>query len=62
MNGYQLLAENVFRWERRGRGGLIFPAPVALEPPFIPFPGHRVIFDGPADDGTRHTIFSKAIE
>jgi hypothetical protein len=62
MNGYQLLAENVFRWERRGRGGLIFPAPVALEPPFIPFPGHRVIFDGPADDGTRHTIFSKAID
>ena len=62
MNGYQQLAENVFRWERRGRGGLIFPAPVGLEPPFIPFPGHRVTFDGPADDGTRHTIFSKAID
>ena len=62
MNGYQQLAENVFRWERRGRGGLMFPAPVGLEPPFIHFPGHRVIFDGPPDDGTRHTLFSKGID
>ncbi len=59
MNGYQQLADNVFRWEKRGRGGLIYPRPVGLEPPFVPFPGHRVTFEGPPDDGRRHTIISK---
>lgn len=61
MNGYERLAENVFRWEKRGRGGLLYPRPVALEPPFVPFPGHRVNFDGPDDDGTRHTLISGVI-
>jgi Type IV secretion-system coupling protein DNA-binding domain/TraM recognition site of TraD and TraG len=59
MNGYEQLTENVFRWEKRGRGGLLFPEPVGLEPPFVPFPGHRVTFDGPEDDGTRHTFLSR---
>ena len=56
---YQRLAENFYRWEKRGRGELIHEWPVELEPPFIPFPGHRLPLEGPRDDGVRPTFLSK---
>ena len=59
MTVYERLAENFYRWENRGRGGLTYEWPVELEPPFIPFPGHRLRLEGPVDDGTRPTFLSK---
>lgn len=42
MNLSEELATNFYRWEQRGRGVELFPAPVGLEPPFVAFPGHRI--------------------
>lgn len=58
MNFYEELTENFHRWERRGRGTLLFDAPVEVEPPFVPFPGHRIDFGENPDDGTKHTVLS----
>jgi len=57
MSLQQELAANFHRWERRGRGIEVFPAPVELEPPFAPFPGHRLKSGG--DTGLKPTFFSK---
>lgn len=49
--------EHFYQWEQRGRGWLLAPFPVSLEPPFHPFFGHYV----PApyiDDGRRPTLLS----
>lgn len=45
------LTEQFYRWELRGRGWMMWPGCVELEPPFRPFEGHclrasRVIDDG----------------
>lgn len=51
------LTEQFYQWEQRGRGWLLAPYPISLEPPFHPFWGHYV----PApyiDDGKRSTILS----
>lgn len=53
------LTANFYRWEGRGRGVQLFDAPVELEPPFVPFPGHRVVLDGPVDAGRKESVFSK---
>jgi hypothetical protein len=45
-------------WEERTRGRLVYPHPVAPEPPFVPFPGHRVRETALADDGRRPTALS----
>jgi hypothetical protein len=55
--------ERFSAWEHRCRGHLLYPAAVALEPPFVSFPGYR--FATPRrDDGRRETrlsgFFSKA--
>lgn len=57
MSLQQELAANFRQWERRGRGIELFPAPVELEPPFVPFPGHRLKSTG--DTGSRPTFLSK---
>ena len=60
MSLYDQLADNFFRWEQRGRGVDLFPAPVELEPPFVAFPGHRVMFENPQrDSGVQETFFSR---
>jgi hypothetical protein len=33
-------SEFFYAWEKRGRGTLVYPEPVLLEPPFVPFIGH----------------------
>jgi hypothetical protein len=53
------LTANFYRWERRGRGVQLFEAPVELEPPYVPFPGHRVVFEGPVDAGRKESVFSR---
>lgn len=51
------LTEQFYAWELRGRGWQEFPHPVALEPPFLPFPGYFL----PAlkDDGHRPTFLGR---
>jgi hypothetical protein len=52
------LTEQFYRWELRGRGWLVFPEPVCLEPPFRPFLGHFLPAAGRADEGRKHTRLS----
>lgn len=46
------LTQQFYAWEMRGRGWMVWPAPVELEPPFRPFVGHYVT-PGPAVDDAR---------
>ena len=45
------LTEQFYRWELRGRGWLIWPDSVQLEPPFRPFEGHFLSSRPIIDDG-----------
>ena len=47
------LTANFYRWEQLGRGVQLFEAPEQMEPPFISFPGDRVVFDGPVHLGRK---------
>jgi Type IV secretion-system coupling protein DNA-binding domain len=62
INPYGTSAEQLTRhfhaWERRGRGWDVYPAPVALEPPFRPFPGHYVWQLPFSDDGRSPGFFA----
>jgi hypothetical protein len=65
MTIHDQLTANFHRWEQRGRGVELFPAAVALEPPFVAFPGHRVRFandgrDG-RDSGAKPTFLSQLV-
>ncbi|MEI8233301.1 MAG: type IV secretion system DNA-binding domain-containing protein [Verrucomicrobiota bacterium] len=53
------LTEQFYRWEMRGRGGLLFDAPVSPEPPFVPFTGHLLPRQNAVDDGRRETVGSR---
>src|SRR5688572_18148191 len=53
----ELLTEQFNRWERRGRGWMVWPHPVELEPPFRPFLFHHVERTV-IDDGRRATFLS----
>ncbi|MEI6561381.1 MAG: type IV secretion system DNA-binding domain-containing protein [Verrucomicrobiota bacterium] len=53
------LSEQFYRWEMRGRGGLLFDAPITPEPPFFPFSGHFLPRRNAVDDGRRETIGSR---
>ncbi len=51
------LTEQFYAWELRGRGWQEFPSAVALEPPYVPFPGY---FLPPIrDDGHRPGLLSR---
>ena len=53
------LTEQFYRWEMRGRGGLLFDMPISPEPPFCSFPGHYIPRRNAVDDGRRETIGSR---
>lgn len=55
----RLLTEQFYRWELRGRGWADWGGPVELEPPFRPFPGHRLPAGCFADDGRIETPGSR---
>lgn len=60
MNIHEQLAANFYRWEQRGRGVELFPAAVELEPPFVPFPGHRLrLGSSSGDTGAKETLLSR---
>ena len=47
----ELLTRQFYQWEQRGRGWLVWPEPVELEPPFRPFEGHSIPQAYFGDDG-----------
>lgn len=53
------LTEQFYRWEMRGRGGLLFDAPITPEPPFSSFPGHLLPRRNAVDDGRKETVGSR---
>jgi predicted DNA-binding transcriptional regulator AlpA len=52
------LNRQFYSWEQRGRGWLVWDAPVEIEPPFRPFFGHFHQGVGTADDGRKPTLLS----
>ena len=52
----ELLTQNFYDWEKRGRGWQVWLCPVELEPPFRPFFGH-ILPSSPAQDDTRKPTF-----
>lgn len=56
----ELLTDQFYAWERRGRGWLLWDEPVELEPPYRPFfiPHRRSDPDG-LDDGRKPTFLSR---
>ncbi|MDE2106436.1 MAG: type IV secretion system DNA-binding domain-containing protein, partial [Patescibacteria group bacterium] len=58
---HEQLSEQFFKWERRGRGWQVFPEPVSLEPPFVPFV-RRSVPDTPiVDDGRRPSFLGSLV-
>ena len=56
------LTKQFYRWEQRGRGWQMFPEPVAVEPPFVPFHGHFLPNTPIVDDGRKPTFLSSLVE
>lgn len=58
------LTENFYRWERRGRGWLVWDVSVELEPPFEPFFHHYTSQQQSQlnDDGRKSTFLSSLAE
>src|SRR5947208_2088864 len=54
----ELLTEQFYAWEKRGRGWHLYPYPVTLEPPFRPFLFHFALSGPVYDDARRPTFFS----
>jgi hypothetical protein len=57
----ELLTDQFYRWELRGRGWFVFDSPVAVEPPFRPFTGHFLPPPSEVDDGRRTTVGSRML-
>lgn len=53
-----LLTQQFYNWEIRGRGWMVWPDPVELEPPFRPFEGHVLPPSFFTDDGRQGTFFT----
>ncbi len=47
----ELLTQQFYDWEKRGRGWSVWPKPVDIEPPFRPFLGHFLPPCAVTDDG-----------
>ncbi|MCG3198787.1 MAG: hypothetical protein GHCLOJNM_03294 [bacterium] len=64
--GSMSLAERLlyhfYSWEHRGRGWVLYDAPVELEPPFRPFTWELPEPPRAVDDGRHHTLFSRLVE
>jgi hypothetical protein len=52
------LTAQFYAWELLGRGWLLSPDPIQLEPPFTPFFRHHLPQVPFIDDGVRHTVLS----
>ncbi len=47
-----------YEWEKRARGWHLWPYPVALEPPFVPFNYYDTVAEPVTDDARRETLLS----
>ncbi len=56
------LTVHFYEWEQRGRGWDVWPFPVELEPPFVPFYYHYAPYIPPIDDGRKPTFLSSLVE
>lgn len=54
------LTENFYQWEVRGRGWQVWPYPVDIEPPFVPF-SHAISSERRIDDGRRPSDTPKTL-
>lgn len=54
----ELLTEQFYAWERRGRGWKVWDHSVVLEPPFVPFGYHWVAPKRRHDDSRKPTVLS----
>jgi hypothetical protein len=59
---HEQLTAQFHQWEQRGRGWHLFPEPIELEPPFVPFRGHFQPPALPVDDGHRPTALSSFVQ
>jgi len=55
-----VLTRQFYDWEERGRGWLLWPEPVAIEPAFAPF-WHHIPRQVSLDDGREHTFWSRLV-
>lgn len=63
MNRVEALTDQFYAWERRCRGWEVYPVPVDLEPPFVPFFFHAVPTPpNIIDDGLRPTLFTSLVK
>ena len=58
----EALTADFYAWEARGRGGILAPYRVALEPPFEPFYRFGAPFQPIADDGRRPGLVEQLIQ
>lgn len=58
---HELLSEQFFQWEIRGRGWQVFKEPVPPEPPFRHFNGHYLPEAPVVDDGRQQTLLSSLV-
>lgn len=58
----ELLTEQFYAWEKRGRGWELWDYPVGLEPPFRPFYFHYLSPVPMVDDARKPTILSSVID
>jgi predicted DNA-binding transcriptional regulator AlpA len=60
----EALTRQFYAWEMRGRGWVVFPQPITLEPPFRPFFGHYAAPSAGVsyDDGKKPTVLSSLFE
>lgn len=59
MSPHEQIADRFLDWCRAASGAPVFPEPVRPEPPYAPFPGHRLPLPPAPDDGRRPTFFSR---
>lgn len=59
---HEQLSAQYLQWELRGRGWFTHSEPVALEPPFIPFPGYRTRDSQVIDDARHASGFERLLK
>jgi hypothetical protein len=58
----EVLREQFYAWEQRGRGWPVFEYPVLLEPAFRPFVGHYAAVEKQTSDARRPSFFGRFFE
>lgn len=62
MSKSEILTARFYEWEKRGRGWIVFPYTIDIEPDFHPFYGHYTPTPKSVDDSKYPTLFSAIID